>query len=157
MKTLILALVPLIILIGVGAAWYLKLIPGSANQPVAPITDPALIDYPMTERVVNLADTGTYHYVKIQITLEYIDPKHHVGEVTGDALKQEESDLSVTLQPYQPAMDDFLITTLSRKTSSDLLTVSGKEALRAQLLQGFQKLVPKPALGDVYFTDFVVQ
>lgn len=158
MKRYLLFVVPvLVVAIALGAAWYLKLIslgpPTAKEKP----SDPGSIPYTIPERVVNLADKNGTHYLKIQMTLEYADPAHKPGELTGDALVQQESALTLALQPYDPAIQDFLITTLTSQAASDLLSTSGKEKLRQELLDGLKPLVPSQHLQAVYFTEFVIQ
>jgi flagellar FliL protein len=128
---------------------------GSGRAAAAPT--PGSIPYQMPEHIVNLADKTGYRYLKIQVTLEFADPSHRPGELSGDALTQSEAVLSQTLMPYGPASDDFLITTLSQKTADELLTADGKETLRQQLLAGFRDRIPAPPLQQLYFTEFVIQ
>lgn len=162
MKTIITVAIPIILTVGILAgAWQFKLLPlaastAAASGPVA-TTQPASVNYTMPERIVNLADSPGYRYLKIQVTLQFADPKHRPSELQGDALKAQEAQYTTTIDPYSPAMEDFLITTLTRKTAAELLTPTGKEELRAQLLEGLRQRVPEPTLQAVYFTEFVIQ
>jgi flagellar basal body-associated protein FliL len=146
-----------ILLIGIalGIGWYVKLI--SFGHAQAEPMVPGTIPYALPERVVNLADRSGFRYLKIQITLEFVDPNHRPGELSGDALTQQETTLSQGLAPYDPAVEDFLITTLTSQTASDLLTTEGKDALRKELLDGLRRRIPAPTLQAVYFTEFVIQ
>jgi flagellar basal body-associated protein FliL len=160
-KGIIPIVAPVIITIALLAgAWQLKLLPLATQQAGAASTATAAsgtLSYTMPERVVNLADDGSFHYLKIQITLEFTDPRHHAGELKGDALKQQEDALAADLAPRLPAVEDYLITTLSAKTSTELLKPAGKEALRQQLLTGLQQRLPDHQLRAVYFQQFVIQ
>lgn len=161
MKGLIPIVAPVVITIALLAgAWQMKLLPFVTQQvgaaSTATVTTGSL-GYTLPERVVNLADDGTYHYLKIQLTLEFVDPKHREGELKGNALKQQEDALAAELAPTRPAIEDFLITTLSAKTSAELLKPEGKERLRQELLDGVQKRVPDHQLRTVYFQQFVIQ
>lgn len=162
MKSIVMMVVPVVITIGVIAgAWQLKLItPGASAAPssvAAASSQPALVNYVMPERIVNLADTPGYRYLKIQITLAFADSTHRPGELQGDALTAQQAAYKTQIDPYDPAMEDFEITTLTRKTAAELLTPQGKDALRAELLDGLRKQVPNPTLEAVYFTEFVIQ
>ncbi len=161
MKGLILVIVPVLITIGLlAAAWQLKLLPvtttAAASTSGANVPH-ALISYPLPERVVNLADSPAYRYLKIQVTLEFEDPTHRAGDLKGDALKQREDELAKEIDPSSPALQDFLITTLTRKTAAELLSPEGKDQLRQQLLDGLRQRLPNDPPTAVYFTQFVIQ
>ncbi len=163
MKSIVMIVAPVLLTIGaLVGAWQLKLLPigptaATAAASGATPTQPGLVNYVMPERIVNLADTPGYRYLKIQITLAFADPSHRPGELQGDALAAQEAAYKTRIDPYDPAMEDFEITTLTRKTAAELLTAQGKEALRAELLEGLRKQVPNPTLEAVYFTEFVIQ
>lgn len=165
MKSVVMMVVPVVLTVGIIAgAWQLKLLPfgtpasaAAAVSPAAASTQPGLVNYVMPERVVNLADTPGYRYLKIQVTLAFADSKHRPGELQGDALAAEQAAFKTEIDPYDPAMEDFEITTLTRKTAAQLLTPQGKDTLRAELLGGLRKQVPTPTLEAVYFTEFVIQ
>lgn len=161
MKKNLIIILPVLLIIGVamGAAWYLKLVTfgPSTSAAAQPTPEPGSIAYQMPERVVNLSDKTGFRYLKIQVTLEFADPAHRPGQLTGDALTQQQTLLSQSLMPYDPAVEDFLITTLTRQTAAGLLTPEGKESLRQQLLDGLRERIPTPSLQAVYFTEFVIQ
>lgn len=144
-----------------GAVWYFQLIPIgplSADSSVHAAPDQqAAINYSIRERVVNLADGPAFRYLKVQVTLEFADPKYRAGELKGEALTKREEEFAQEIAAHRPAIEDFLITTLTRKTTAELLTSEGKEALRQQLLEGFRQRIPEPHLRAVYFTEFVIQ
>lgn len=156
MKRILLFVAPILLVgIALGVAWQMKLVSFGAPQ-TAP-TEDGTIPYAMPERVVNLADNTSFRYLKIQVTLEFADPNHRPGELKGDALTQQETTLSQNLTPYDPEIQDFMITTLTSQTATDLLTTEGKEALRKQILDGLRTRIPSPTLKAVYFTEFVIQ
>jgi flagellar basal body-associated protein FliL len=153
-------LIPIFVLLlvaGGGAAWYLKLLPfGPTSAPAAP-PEPGSLEFVLPEHIVNLSDKAGYRYLKIRVALEFSDPAHRPGELSGDALTAQQGQLSSDLGRFSSAMDDFMITTLTSKTAAELLTTDGKEQLRDQLLNGFKTRIPSPALRAVYFTEFVIQ
>lgn len=156
MKRILLFVAPiLLVAIALGVAWQMKLITLGAPPP-GPVAN-GTIPYSMPERVVNLSDKTGFRYLKIQVTLEFADPNHRPGELKGDALTQQESTLSQDLTPYDPQIEDFMITTLTSQTAAELLTTNGKEALRKELMDGLSARIPSPTLKAVYFTEFVIQ
>ncbi len=153
-------LIPIVVLVvGIvaGATFYLKVGPFAQPAANAPAPTPGSVEYLMGERILNLQDKAGYRYLKIRVSLEFLDPNHKAGELKGDALKAQEAVLSDEVDRYSASMDDFLTTTLTTKTASELLTAEGKEQLRDQLLTGFKARVPEPSLRAVYFTEFVIQ
>lgn len=161
MKGLIPVVVPVFVTISIlTAAWQLKLLPTSTTAIAGTLhtnADHALISYALPERIVNLADSPGYRYLKIQVTLEFEDPTHRAGDLKGDALKQREDEFAKEVDPFGPAIQDFLITTLTRKTAAELLSPEGKDQLRQQLLDGLRQLLPDNPPRAVYFTQFVIQ
>jgi flagellar FliL protein len=154
----IVAAVLVVVGIGLGAAWYFKLISigGQAAAEAAPV-EHGTIMYDMGERVVNLSDAPGFHYLKVRMTLEFNDAAHRPGELKGDPLVVAQNALGVDLQPFSPKVEDFLITTLTRQTAADLLTPRGKESVRVELLAGLRERIPQPALKALYFTEFIIQ
>jgi flagellar basal body-associated protein FliL len=162
MKTILTLVAPVIITIVVlVGAWQLKLLPVdkglAASSVLSTPDDQATVNYTLPERIVNLADTPGYRYLKYQVTLEFADRSHRKGDLKGDAVKQREDEFAKEIEPYSPSLEDFLITTLTRKTAAELLSPEGKETLRQQLLAGLRERVPDPPLRAVYFTQFVIQ
>jgi flagellar basal body-associated protein FliL len=118
---------------------------------------PVTVMYPTKERVVNLMDKQTSHYLKVQLTLEFIDSK--VKEPPkGDAVKAQQDDFAKDMQGYSAMIEDALTTTLSSKSSSDLLKPDGKDTLKQELLQNVNKaLHDEEKAVNVYFTSFIIQ
>lgn len=143
------------------SAWKFKLLPiasllASSSTPTAQ-TQQATVMYTLPADVVNLAGSQGYHYLKIQVALEYVDPQYKDGQLQGSALTQRQADFAKLIDPYTPAINDTLITVLTQKTAAELLTSQGKTALREQILKGLQAKVPGETLKGVYFTQFVIQ
>src|ERR687887_529150 len=55
--------------------------------------------YPTKERVVNLMDKPTSHYLKVQLTLEFIDRKLKAPP-KGDAVKAQQDEFAKDMQGY---------------------------------------------------------
>ena len=54
-------------------------------------------------------------------------------------------------------INDTVITLLSSKSFEQLYTTEGKEALRREIMEKIQSLMPHDELLGVYFTEFVVE
>lgn len=115
----------------------------SAKKPHAPPTFVALEPF-----VVNLADKDAERYAQIGITLELDDPK------VADEMKV-----------YLPAIRDAILMILAHKTSAELLTRAGKEALAAEIMRESVRpmgIDPGPAAAEspvqrVLFSSFIIQ
>ncbi|MSR63030.1 MAG: flagellar basal body-associated FliL family protein [Planctomycetes bacterium] len=99
---------------------------GSAKMPVVP-SDPGVIE--IEPFILNLADPSGDRYFRLKLSL-LIDRKA--------AVRKAESGLP------QVKLRDRVLSVLSKKHASDLTTVEGKEALRAQLLAAVECLLSEP-------------
>src|ERR687886_247520 len=86
---------------------------------------PVTVMYTTKERVVNLADKTASKYLKVALTLEFIDSKLK-DPPKGAAVTQQQTDFAAEMSPYSAIIDDALVTTLSSKTSADLPNPDGK-------------------------------
>lgn len=111
--------------------------------------------YPMKERIINLADSGAFHYLKIELALEFDLPE--AKGLTGDAYKKSQEEFIKTMASRRPILDDIVTTTMASKTSASLATSEGKETLREELKSRFGGVVGEHKLVTVYFTQFIVQ
>lgn len=90
--------------------------------------------------VVNLADKGEAHYLRMTVSIG-------VGET-----KEEKPDPLLTTR-----IRNALLAVLSTKSSEEVLTEAGKVVLRKQLLKAAQAAVEEPHIEAIYITDFIVQ
>ena len=90
--------------------------------------------------LVNLADAGGKHYLKISIKMELSDEKLH-KEV-------EEQNVQ---------MKDALITILSEKMFDDISTISGKQRLKQEIISKLNKFLKTGQIQEIYFTEFLIQ
>uniref|UniRef100_A0A7C2WI29 Flagellar protein FliL n=1 Tax=Thermorudis sp. TaxID=1969470 RepID=A0A7C2WI29_9BACT len=159
LRTLVPFLIGIVLAVGgIFAAYQAKLIPlGDAAAADRTPVKPAALPYSTRERVVNLADQGALRYLKVQVVLEFADPEHAEGELRGEALEHRHEEFTTEMRHHAAAIDDFIISTLTRKTSKELLTPEGKEHLREELAKGIQELLPEMQLQHVYFTEFIIQ
>jgi flagellar basal body-associated protein FliL len=54
-------------------------------------------------------------------------------------------------------IDDAVLAVVSRRTVADLSTVEGKEALKTDIKKAVEKLISKPKVTRVLFTNFITQ
>jgi len=94
----------------------------------------------MGEMVVNLADTNEPHYLKTKIVLEVVG-------ATAQTEAEEE----------MPRMRDAVIETMSARSFSDLLTPTGKAALKKSIKEAVNKDLKEAKVNDVFFSDFAMQ
>lgn len=90
--------------------------------------------------VVNLADKGESHYLRLSVSVG-------IGET-----KEEKPDALLTTR-----VRNALLAVLITKTSEEVLTEQGKVVLRKQLLKAARAAVEEPEIEAVYITDFIVQ
>ncbi len=118
---------------------------------------PVTVMYPTKEQVVNLADKTATKYLKVDVTLEFVDDKYKDPPV-GAAVTQQQTDFAADLTPYTQVIQDALVSTLSSKTSADLLKVDGKDQLKQDLMNNVNKaLHDQEKVVNVYFTSFIIQ
>jgi flagellar basal body-associated protein FliL len=148
---------------GIAAAIALGLIP----LPVGPAAEaraaaekakpPVTVMFPTKERVVNLTDKSAAKYLKVALTLEFIDTRLK-DPPKGNAVAQQQTEFVAEMSPYSAIIEDALVTTLSSKASSDLLKPDGKEQLKNDLINNINRaLRDEEKVVNVYFTTFIIQ
>ena len=94
--------------------------------------------FPLEVFIVNLGVKGSFLKTSIQLEFTTPEPQHTI-----------ESDV--------PKIRDAIIKILSSKTSSDILTVEGKDKLREELLKSVNAAMGSEDVVNLYFTEFIVQ
>ncbi|MCL5025288.1 MAG: flagellar basal body-associated FliL family protein [Chloroflexi bacterium] len=110
---------------------------------------------PMKERVINLADSGGFQYVKIELALEFDLPD--ARNLKGDAYKKRQDEFIKEMASRRPVMEDIITMSLSSKTSDMLIKAEGKQQLRDELKSKLSGVVGEHKLTNVYFTQFIIQ
>jgi flagellar basal body-associated protein FliL len=153
--------------LAVGAAVALTALLGVLPVPFGPLAEarqaaekarpPVTVMYPTKERVVNLTDRPTPRYLKVQLTLEFIDSK--VKEPPkGDTVKAQQEMFARDMSGYSAIIEDALTTTLSSHSSNDLLKSDGKDLLKQELIERVNKALHDDEKAvNVYFTSFIIQ
>jgi flagellar protein FliL len=93
--------------------------------------------------VVNLADPGAPHFLRISVRLIVANEE--------EAKKIDES--QVQLMRLRSAIVDLL----SSETSQHIVTQDGKTELKKQIAERASKIIEPIEVADVLFSDFVVQ
>ncbi|GAC1319875.1 MAG: hypothetical protein NVSMB2_15490 [Chloroflexota bacterium] len=150
-----------------GAAVAAAVVMGIVPLPFGPMAEaraaaekakpPVTVMYPTKERVVNLIDKASNKYLKVSLTLEFIDNKLK-DPPKGEAVKTQQDDFAKEMSGYSAIIDDALVGTLSSKTSTDLLKPDGKDALKNELIDRVNhSLHDSEKVVNVYFTSFIIQ
>jgi flagellar basal body-associated protein FliL len=119
---------------------------------------PVTVMYVAKERIVNLTDKAASKYLKVTLTLEFIDSKLKDPPKGGPAVLVQQTDFAAEMSPYSAIIDDALVTTLSSRASGDLLKPDGKELLKSDLMANVNHaLHDEEKVVNVYFTAFIIQ
>jgi flagellar protein FliL len=148
---------------GIAAATVLGLVPlpigpaAEARAAAEKAKPPVTVMYTTKERVVNLSDKSASKYLKVALTLEFIDSKLK-DPPKGSAVAQQQTEFAAEMSPYSAIIDDALVTTLSSKSSNDLLKPDGKDQLKNDLINNVNRaLHDEEKVVNVYFTSFIIQ
>jgi flagellar basal body-associated protein FliL len=143
-KTIALLGVPLGL--GVAAAVVFLVVLPKGSAPVG-VPDPGPGQHglmlPLEAKVVNLAAGGDFHYAKVGVTIELRPADAGFYALVAEARTTAET---VAVKEYEgatPLLQDAIGRITSAKTSTQLGTPAGREALRSELLAAFREI-----LGD---------
>ena len=153
-KSIFLILIVVIVLVALGAGAFFFLKKGSSGpkniQAQSSSYESVLNDKnvhikTIPSMIINLADQSGDRYLKISLALVMNGKeKTKSGESSGETLEDA-------------AIKNAIITVISTKTSDTLLTLSGKEELKKQLIKAINNALGEDAVKDIYFTDFIIQ
>ena len=108
-------------------------------------------------KIINLNQTNVNKYIRIGITLEFAPKDPTYLTMTAAEKTAYLTAFTADINAKMPLIDDTSITVLATKTYDDLYVGTGKETLRAELLQKINaKLKPDFNVIGVYFTEFVI-
>ncbi len=114
-------------------------------------------------KIINLAEPGGRRYIRIGVVLEFVPPEEDPeakpveAEGEGAAIDPLVEEFTNEVNARLPMINDTVITLLSSKSFEQLYTTEGKEALRHEIMEKIQSLMPHDELLGVYFTEFVVE
>ncbi|MDD9897950.1 MAG: flagellar basal body-associated FliL family protein [Candidatus Melainabacteria bacterium] len=135
----------------------------TVNQVVHEAREPGEHDHlpihPFGDFVVNLADVSGSRFLKISITAKlYSEDFEAYGELEGEEKHAYHLRIDEDLHGIMPAIKDVVITTLSRKTSEEVIGYENKLALKVELKEHLNEVMHGEfKIYDIYFTDFIVQ
>ncbi len=159
-KLLIIIIVALVVLGGAGVAVKMFVLGGKkapANKTQKAQTETQEAPAPSEQNlepvtigpiIVNLADAGGDRYLKIKLVLL---------EAKSGAKKAKKEEESTGMSLEDAIIRDVIINTISAKTSDDLLSVSGKEELKHELITAINRALNKNLVKKIYFTEFIIQ
>jgi flagellar FliL protein len=90
--------------------------------------------------VVNPAGTGGRRYLKVKVSLELSDP-HLAGAI----------------EARSPQLRDRIIRELTSRTLSELTDPVAKDEMKATMLDEINHILGEDAVGNLYFTEYVIQ
>ncbi|MCB0333664.1 MAG: flagellar basal body-associated FliL family protein [Bdellovibrionales bacterium] len=107
--------------------------------------------------IVNLSEHASF--LKTKLLLEY-DPSllgadsGFVADDTGEAVNTPQ-----VFKSREPMINDAIITVLSSKTSTELLTLEGKEGVKEELLEAVNDAIGlnEAPVINIFFVQFIVQ
>ncbi len=134
-----------------------ELEPTETPEPVAlPLPGEGLI-FETGTKIVNLTDPGGRRYLKVGIVLEFAPHASEFYTTIGEEHELMIDRFLEEMTPKRPLVDDLLITIFSSKSFDQVYTITAKEALRQEIVNTLNELLPSEHLMYVYFTEFVVQ
>jgi len=148
-KKLLVIGLPLLLLLVAGFAAKSVLLGGGGADEAALAKEPGPV-YPMNEAfVVNLADRGEVpHFAKVGVALRFSELS--AGEITPSA-----GETPATVED-DAQLRDIVIATLQSRTSAQLATPAGRDAVKREIIRGVNTTTDVKIV-DVYYTEFAVQ
>jgi len=115
--------------------------------------------YPLGDFVVNLADLSGSRFLKISLTAKiYSEDFEEYQELEGEEKHGYHMRIEEDFAQTMPAIKDIVITSLSRKTSEEVIGYENKLALKVELKEALTHVMHGEfQIYDLYFTDFIVQ
>lgn len=128
-----------------GAGWFFLQRHRSASSSHPAAAPPMIVQ--LDSFVVNLADADQETYLRLALALA-VAPTEAAAEKSSDAS---------ALKRYTPEIRDTILSVITQRRSQELLAPSGKQQLKADLLQALRRRLPELGVQEIYFTDFLVQ
>ncbi len=122
--------------------------PPEPTPSYAPVNESHLTPVVVGPLIVNLADVGGDRYLKVKLILL---------EIPSAAKKEKKEGEKEGISLQDAIIRDTIITVLSSKTSDDLLSVSGKEELKNELMTAINQALQRNLVRKIYFLDFIIQ
>lgn len=157
-KSILLLGIPLGLGVAAGLVYFFVLA-GPSTPPVTP--DPAEgqhgVMVALDDKVVNLMTGGDFRYAKVGVTVELRPEKADFYKLVGEARVTAEKEIVKEYDAALPLMYDAVGRTIGAKTSSELGTPGGRQALKTELTTAMGEILGAQDVLNVYFTDLVMQ
>lgn len=157
-KSIALLGVPLGLGVAAGLVYFFVLagpsVPAEIPDPAAGQHGPMIA---LEERVVNLLKGGDYRYAKVGVTVELRPEKADFYALKGEARTVAEEEIHKEYEAALPLMLDAVGRVVGARTSTELGTPDGREALKAELHHAMGEILGEHEVLNVYFTDLVMQ
>jgi flagellar basal body-associated protein FliL len=111
----------------------------------------------LEDKVVNLMKGGDFRYAKVGVTVELRPEQADFYALKGEARKVAEEEVHKEYEPAIPLMVDAVGRVVGAKTSTELGTPEGREALKAELTGEMGHIFGEREVLAIYFTDLVMQ
>jgi flagellar basal body-associated protein FliL len=95
---------------------------------------------PMTKLLVNVAGTMGARYLLVSLTVSGSD-----------------ADFKAKIEAHDPQMRDFACGVLATKTIADLEKPGARNAIRSELMSGFNNILGGALVSEIYLTEFAIQ
>ena len=169
-KKLFIILAVVLLLVGGGAAFFLH---GSKKDDAEKTEEAekpkAFKTAKLDPFIVNLSEAKSF--LKVTMLIEYDEEllhkftgavgggKGHGGGGAGGEGAAAEGGFPAEIMDKEPRIKDKIIAILSSKTPADVLSSTGKQALKDEVLEGINEVLefPEPIIVALYFTEFIVQ
>ncbi|MCE2928781.1 MAG: flagellar basal body-associated FliL family protein [Candidatus Caenarcaniphilales bacterium] len=114
---------------------------------------------PIGDFVVNLADVSGSRFLKLSMTAKlYSENFEEYAHLEAEKKEAYHKQIEEEVGHNMAAIKDTVITTLSRKTSEEVVGYENKIALKEELKEQLNKVMHGEfKIYDIYFTDFIVQ
>ena len=173
-KTIVLMGLPLGLGVAAGVVFLVVLKPAGV-APGVPDPGPGQhgVMVPLDTKVVNLAPGGDFKYAKVGVTLEIRPEDPGFYALKSDARTAAEALVVKDYAYVLPLLDDAVGKVVASRTSTELVSQGGRDALKAELIDAVRKVLdgtPAPVASgaspappeatsvlELYFTDLVMQ
>lgn len=97
---------------------------------------------PLDEFLVNLADPGGDHFLKVSVDLE---------------LSKKSGKTAESLKEMTPVIRDAVLASLNSRSRKDVSSGGGRDQLKADIMKQVNAALGADDVTEVYFSDFVTQ
>jgi flagellar protein FliL len=157
-KTIALLGVPLGLGVAAGLVYFFVLAkPSEPPKVVEPEPGQHGVMVVLEDKVVNLLKGGDFRSAKVGVTVEVRPESADFYKLKGEPRVVAEKELVKEYEAALPLMLDAVGRTVGARTSNDLGTPEGREALKEEVKKAMGEILGEEEILNVYFTDLVMQ